>query len=180
MVRVSAEAWQGVCDLNADTMKDLITKLVATLASGLGGIGTFLAGRDLIAPEEVDRINSTGAGLAGGIVLIVVAILTHLALRFMGRNRVDGSGPGTPGIMLMAAACLLGGASSLSSCSGYPVTGSVSYRHPESGAKGGLVLQPGKPPGASLSVPIYDSGTGELIGRAELRGPLSAEVPSVK
>lgn len=67
----------------------------------------------------------------------------------------------------------------LSSCAGdYPLTGIVSYREAKSGAKGGLVFEPGKAPRASVRVPVYDPETGELIGVGELSGPLAREIPA--
>lgn len=69
----------------------------------------------------------------------------------------------------------------LPSCagSGYPLTGQISYRDPESGAKGGLVFEPGKPPRASVRVPVYDEN-GNLIGVGEISGPLAREISPTK
>lgn len=50
----------------------------------------------------------------------------------------------------------------------YPLTGSVSYRDPQSGAKAGLVFAPGKPVRGSVKVPVYDQATGEMIGQVNL------------
>jgi hypothetical protein len=76
---------------------------------------------------------------------------------------------------------LLTGILALASCGGnYPVTGSISYRDPNSGAKGGLVFEPGKAPRASVRVPVYHPETGELIGVGELSGPLSRAVTPTK
>lgn len=65
----------------------------------------------------------------------------------------------------------------LSGCAEYPVTGSITYRDPDTGAKGGLVFSPGEPPTASIRVPVYDDETGELIGLAELEMPTATVVP---
>ena len=95
----------------------------------------------------------------------------------LGKPRPSGSsGGGTPlGLFLLCSACLF-----LPSCSSeYPFEGSVSYRDPDSGAKGGLVFSPGEKPLGFLRVPIYDPETGELVGSAEISGPL-AEVASAK
>lgn len=50
----------------------------------------------------------------------------------------------------------------------WPVTGSISYRDPQTGAKGGLTFTPGSAPVASVKVPIYDPQTGLMIGLADL------------
>ena len=51
----------------------------------------------------------------------------------------------------------------LASCAEYPLTGTISYRDPDSGAKGGLVFRPGERPAARVRVPYYGS-SGELLG----------------
>lgn len=64
--------------------------------------------------------------------------------------------------ILGMCACLL------QSCAQYPVTGTVSYRDAQSGAKAGLVFAPGKPVRGSVKVPVYDPQTGALIGQVDL------------
>lgn len=77
----------------------------------------------------------------------------------------------TPSILLFAVCAIALG---LASCgTEYPLTGSLTYRDPESGAKAGLVFTPGAPPKASVKVPVYDPETGELVGMADLQ----AEIP---
>jgi len=69
----------------------------------------------------------------------------------------------------------------LPSCadSGYPLVGQISYRDPETGAKGGLVFEPGKPPRASVRIPVYDE-QGKLIGVGQVSGPLAREIDATK
>ena len=50
----------------------------------------------------------------------------------------------------------------------YPLSGTVSYRHPQSGAKAGLVFAPGQPVRGSVKVPVYDQVTGDVIGQVDL------------
>ncbi len=91
----------------------------------------------------------------------------------------DGGASGGSGGVLPLALFLLTGMWLLPSCSGsgYPLSGSISYRDPDSGAKGGLVFEPGKAPRASVRVPVYDEA-GNLIGVGELSGPLAREIPA--
>lgn len=79
-----------------------------------------------------------------------------------GASENGGASGGSGGILPLALFCLAA-ACLLPSCTGYPVTGSITYRDPQSGAKGGLVFTPGAPPRASVRVPVYDPQTGELI-----------------
>ena len=51
---------------------------------------------------------------------------------------------------------------------GYPVTGSVSFREPRSGAKAGLVFAPGVPVRGSVRLPVYDPATGAAVGQVDL------------
>lgn len=60
---------------------------------------------------------------------------------------------------------------------GWPVTGSISFRDQQSGAKAGMVFEHGAAPRATVKVPIYDKDSGELVGMADLTGeiPVRAE-----
>ena len=117
-------------------------------------------------------------------VNLLLRTVTNKAITISGdvsENDGEASG-GSGGILPLAffafcAACLL-----MPSCSGeYPVTGSITYRDPDSGAKGGLTFTPGEKPSGFIRVPIYDPETGEQIGQAELGGPLAGAVePSGK
>ena len=63
----------------------------------------------------------------------------------------------------------------LPSCADSPFLGSISYRDPETGAKGGLVFTPGQKPSGFLKVPIRDPETGEIKGYADLAVPIAIE-----
>jgi hypothetical protein len=80
----------------------------------------------------------------------------------------DGSGSGMVpmlGLLCMAVG-LLGG---LPSCSmEYPITGTLSYRDPQTGAKAGLSYSSQDKLRGSLAVPIYDPATGKRTGYAQL------------
>lgn len=69
----------------------------------------------------------------------------------------------------------------LPSCgTGFPLTGQLLYRDPGSGTKGGLTFEPGHAPEFTVQVPIYEPKTGELIGKADLHGPLAGQVMATK
>lgn len=68
-------------------------------------------------------------------------------------------------IATLAALLLI--AYAMTGCADYPLTGSISYRDPDSGAKGGLVFIPGQKPAVSVKVPYYDE-QGNLIGMLDV------------
>lgn len=71
--------------------------------------------------------------------------------------------PAVPLLFLLAACSFL-----LPSCGEYPLTGSVMLRDPATGAKGGLVFQPGKPVSSSVKVPVFGED-GKEIGYVDLK-----------
>lgn len=79
------------------------------------------------------------------------------------------------GILLVCAISLL----CLPSC-GTGLTGSLSYRDADSGAKGGLSFEGEGLPHGFIRVPIYDPETGDLIGQADLNGSLAGEIEATK
>lgn len=96
-----------------------------------------------------------------------------------GNNRASGGGGVSPLLAFLLCFGLVFFVSP--SCSGnLPLSGSLSYRDPGSGAKGGLVFVPGEKPAAFFRAPIFDPETGEQIGSAELSGPLSTTVETTK
>lgn len=107
-------------------MKDLITKTLTTATAALGGLGTYLATKGLIAIGDIDAVNGAGTSLGAALVVILGAVITHLLMvagaklfrRGAGEQEVEksgGSGGTTPLILLACtAAALMGG---LPSCS---------------------------------------------------------------
>lgn len=76
-----------------------------------------------------------------------------------------------PGILTLLFLLLILGL--LPSCgTGALLTGTLTYRDPQSGAKAGMVFSPGVAPRATLKVPIYDKASGDLVGMAELAGEI--------
>lgn len=117
--------------------------------------------------------------LAGNPVEFVSALAAvNVLVRFVTRDGISIFGPGGPehgsggpgGMPLLivgATAGLL--CAALPSCAEYPVSGSVTLRDEESGAKGALAWTAGSKPRTSLRVPFYNDG-GNLVGHAELHG----------
>jgi hypothetical protein len=109
-----------------------------------------------------DAANALALAIIGTITWAVVKYAPELAKHL--------------GILVIpiAASILL-----LPSCASYPLTGIISYRDPASGAKGGLVFEPGTPPRASVRIPVYDD-LGNMIGIGEVSGPLAHEISATK
>lgn len=111
-----------------------------------------------------DAANAIALFVIGTITWAFVKYAPELAKRF-----------GITPLIILAAIL------TLPSCadSGYPLTGRISYLDPETGAKGGLVFEPGKAPRASVSIPVYDD-QGKLIGIGQVSGPLAKEINATK
>lgn len=79
-------------------------------------------------------------------------------------NDHDSAGGLSPCVVgLCMAAGLMGFV--LPSCSSdYPITGTLSYRDPHTGAKAGLSYSPRRKLRGGITVPIYDAQTGEQLG----------------
>lgn len=114
-------------------IKEQIGSLIQKAAYGLAGIGTFLGGKDMIAPEDVAAVNNAGGSIAAAIGIILAAILVHVI-----GSRLKKSGGGSGGnitAFLVTTAAALSMAGSLPSCSavgsaitGQPVTGTAVQR----------------------------------------------------
>ena len=105
------------------TMKEKLGSLIQTAAAGLGGAGTLLAGKDLIAPDDIDKVNAAGGSIATALGIILAAIIVHV---IGARIKKSGGTPGgMPAITLTTAAALSLAGFALPSCSvvGSAVTG---------------------------------------------------------
>ena len=176
-------------------MKEHIQTILRHSLTALAGLGGLLARRELIHDDDVVAVDAAGAGMVDVLVVIVSAIIARIALKLLsalkGRKIVSEAGGSGGGIAralvaMVAASCLLmtvGGA--LTSCKAMEamagqMTGSIGYRHPDSGAKAAIIFEAGKKPRGALTVPVYDPESGEQVGWAELSGPLSGEVTAEK
>lgn len=123
--------------------------------------------------------NPTAMPVIFAFVNLVLRTVTKQGLSVDGEERVGPSG-GSGGILPLGLFLLIG-VLFLPACSSeYPFTGTISYRDPETGAKGGLNFRPGEKPEGFVLVNVHDPETGEVVGKAELRGPLSREVEATK
>jgi hypothetical protein len=134
----------------------------------------FPAVRDWLAENPVEFV---AAFAAAGILL---RFATSGKVSFSGGGVVPGGGSG--GILPLGMLLAVGlGFLALPSCSTeYPLTGSILYRDPGTGAKGGLVFVPGEKPTGFLRMPILDPDTGEQIGMAEISAPVGNAVDATK
>jgi hypothetical protein len=93
-------------------MKDTLASLLRHALTALAGAGTFMAGRGLIAPEDAEAVNASGATIQDALVVVVVAVLMRLALKFGGKffsaDTVGKSDGGGVLLLLLGVAGLLG------------------------------------------------------------------------
>jgi len=157
-------------------MKDQILSLLRHAVTGLAALGTLLATKSLIAPEDVAVVNDSGASLGSAVVVIVGAILARLALTGLGKlfPKTDGehtsnggSGGRLPLWMLVGTAAAL--MTTLPSCSmpeGYNLSGSAYLTDGDDKAglkfEGGNVLPFGR-------FAIRDPQTGKVTGYAAVQ-----------
>lgn len=180
-------------------MKHLATQFRHWVTS-LAAIGTYLLSLGLLEPSQVEAANQAGQQMVdplvalfdplSAIISLLVATLVRCAISWLGDhfpsfaerlgNKASGGMSGGASLLIICTAALsMAGLPSCSSLSEYPITGSIFYRDPNSGAKGGLTFTPGSPATATVKIPIYD-GDGKMTGYADLTGPLSREVRAEK
>lgn len=146
----------------------------------LAGIGTMLLSWEFIRPDQVDAVNQAGGDLIAPLAIILGAVgacLFRALISWLGNlfrtgagekaNEKDGSGPGMSALFVgLGTAVVLGG---LPSCSfEYPITGTLRFQDPKTGAKAGLSYSPQDRLRGSVAVPIYDPTTGKRTGYAEI------------
>lgn len=166
-------------------MKDALTTLFAKGLKYVFGLAIAgLIGHGLLTADDAVKLDAESitaitviSGFLGTVLAAIAQAVLYKISPGMEETKDSGGGSNLPlAILGFATAGLMG--FSLPSCmpKDYPVTGSIYYRDSESGAKAGLTFAPGKPPTATLRVPIYDPETGELTGMADLSVPIAAEV----
>jgi hypothetical protein len=134
--------------------------------------------RHLIVTAVLLFVEKTGLPVEGSedaahaLALILIGSLTWAFVKYA---PAAAKHVGITSLILAAALFILPGCAE----SGYPLEGQISYRDPASGAKGGLVFEPGKAPRASAYIPVYDDA-GALIGVGEISGPLAREISATK
>jgi hypothetical protein len=181
-------------------MNQLTTHL-RHLLTGLAGIGTYLATKTPVDPATVDQINDAGKDLVDPLAAffaVLAIVVLRLVMRLLGKlfpslserlgDVASGGLSGRASLLLICTVAAVGGL--LPSCKTfdrlqeiareYPATVSIYHRDPKTGAKAGLVAEPGKAPSYFGRLPVYDPQTGELTGWAEISGPLAREVKPTK
>lgn len=80
-------------------MKDMLVTLFRHALTALAGVGTLLAGRGWIAPEDAEAVNASGASLREALVVVLVAVVARLAM-VLGGKFLKVSGKDNTGIHL--------------------------------------------------------------------------------
>jgi hypothetical protein len=108
---------------------------------------------------------------AHAIALILIGTLTWAFVKYA---------PELARRLGIAALILIPALILMHSCAETPVTGSLFYRHPDSGAKGGIHLTPGGGVSGYVRLPIIDPQTGQQLGMAEIKTPIKKAVIATK
>jgi hypothetical protein len=134
-----------------------LTSQLRHFLTGLAAIGTLLLSWSIIAPGDVAAINEAGGRLVEPLVIflsLVAAAVTRLVIglvmaRFsrgkemLGENNRGGtSGGNVLALLFIGTAVGIMGCLPSCSLSEYPISGSVTFRDPETGAKAGLTIHP--------------------------------------
>lgn len=120
--------------------------------TGLAAIGTLLLSWSLIAPADVAALNEAGGRLveplviflsllAGAIARVLIAFVLNIFRTGSGEDDTGTAGGLSLWLLGFMAVGIMG---CLPSCSlaEYPISGSVTFRDPETGAKAGLTIHP--------------------------------------
>jgi hypothetical protein len=111
----------------------------------------------LFAVEKTKLPLEGAEDAAHAIALIVIATITWAIVKY-----APAIAKGA-GLSVLLAALVLPG---ITSCATQDFDGSITYRNPETGIEGGIVLVDGKPAGR-VTAPIYDAD-GNEIGRVDI------------
>jgi hypothetical protein len=170
----------GGCDSNASHMKTLatLTRHIITYVIGMlvAWLAIYLTGADLeSATKAANALVEPLVILAGFVAVIVSRLAMPIFDKIFRRGAGEetdsdagaSGGKSSLALFLMATAAVLMGA--LPSCATngdgeYPVTASLSWRDPNTGAKAGLTYTPKAKLKAAVTVPVYDAETGEKLG----------------
>lgn len=155
----------------ATLTRHTLTYLVGLLAAWLA---LHLTGADLESATKAAHALVEPLVIIAGFVGVILARLAMPVLnKIFRRGAGEGSGGASGGMtpLVVGLGLSMAVVGTLPSCtpgSGNPLSGTVSYRDPRTGAKGGLVFVPGQPVGGRVQVPIYDPQTGRLMGSVDL------------
>lgn len=102
-----------------NTLKNEFASLLRHALTALAGIGSLLAARGWIAPEDEAAVNTAGLSVTEAVIVVVVALVARIFISLAGKLKR----PGTASLMMSAAALpLVMGitvAGSLASCADY-------------------------------------------------------------
>ena len=141
--------------------KTFWVQIVALLSMAVPQVQTWLSAN----PEQFVAV------LAAVNVLVRFATSGKITLSGAGEteNNIGGGPGGLPlWIGILGTAAVIGGLLPSCSTSGYPITGSVAYLDPASGAKAGLVFSPGQPIGGTVKIPVFGQD-GQTVGYVDLK-----------
>ena len=156
----------------ATLARHIITYLVGMLIAWLT---IYLTGADLESATKAANALIEPLVIVAGFVAVIVARLAMPVLNKIFRPEAEEKSGGVSGGMALLVLWLglsMAVVGTLPSCvpgQEYPLSGTVSYRDPRTGAKGGLVFVPGQPVGGRVQLPIYDPQTGAVLGAVDLR-----------
>ncbi len=156
----------------ATLTRHIITYLTGMLVAWLT---IYLTGADLESATQAANALVEPLVILAGFVAVIVS---RLAMPFLNNIFRRGAGEGTDSdagasggklplaLFLMAtAAGLMGALPSCATSDGeYPVTASLTWRDPNTGAKAGLTYTPKARLKGAVTVPVYDAETGEKLG----------------
>ena len=155
----------------ATLTRHIVTYLIGLLAAWLA---IYLTGADLESATKAANALIEPLVIVAGFVAVILArlampVLNKIFRRGAGEYSSGGSGGMLPlALWLGLSMAVVGTLPSCAPGTEYPVTGSLAYRDPRSGAKGGLVFAPGLPVQGRVQMPIYDPQTGAVLGAVDL------------
>jgi hypothetical protein len=170
-------------------MKNSIFKLILPLLLAcFGGLVTKAASANLIPASEVAEVQQAAEQIANGIAFIISGLIavgvSALQRKFFPTSEMsngNSSSGGNVGLLLLActasALTLAGGLTSCGPLSG--IKGSVLYRDPNTGAKGGLSFDGHGGVSGTAKIPVYD-GNGRQTGWAEVEIPIKTQSVDTK
>lgn len=93
-------------------MKDTLLSLVRHALTALLSLGAFLSARGMIAPEDADAVNASGATIREALSVVVLAMVMRLIIKFSGKlvsaHVNDAKNDGGTLLLLLGMAGLLG------------------------------------------------------------------------
>jgi hypothetical protein len=89
-------------------MKETLLSLIRHAVIALLSLGAFLSSRGMIAPEDAEAVNASGATIREALAVVILAMVMRLVMKFGGKvisAHKEDAGP-LLGLLLLAAVCL--------------------------------------------------------------------------